>query len=236
MNKIIYEGKTKLVYQGENEDEVIVSYKDDAIAFGGVKKAIIKNKGALNSQISAHIFGYLEANKIATDYIRKIDERQTLCKKATPILIEFICRNRVAGNMASSLGLEEGMILESPVLEMSYKNDKLRDPKINEYHVLALKLISKEQLDYCNSQVIEINNILIELFKKIDINLVDFKIEFGFDKNNKIILIDEFGPDSARLWDAITNQKYDKDVFSRDLGNVTDTYQIVLDRLNKLGI
>lgn len=236
MDKIIYEGKTKLVYQGENEDEVVVSYKDDAIAFGGVKKAIIKNKGALNSHISAHIFRYLESNGIATDYIKKIDDRQTLCKKATPILLEFVCRNRVAGHMASSLGLEEGMILDKPVLELSYKNDKLRDPKINDYHVLALKLISKEELEYCYQQTLKINSILVGLFKKIDINLIDFKIEFGFDKNNEIILIDEFGPDSARLWDAKTNQKYDKDVFSRDLGNVTDTYQIVLDRLKKLGI
>lgn len=236
MNKIIYEGKTKFVYQGEKEDEVVVSYKDDAIAFGGVKKAIIKNKGILNSQISARLFKYLETQGIDTDYIDKVDDRQTLCKKTRPILIEFVCRNRVAGRMASSLGLEEGMVLKRPVLELSYKNDKLRDPMINDCHVLALNLISEEELAYTYQQILKINDILVELFKKIDINLVDFKIEFGFDKNGKIILIDEFSPDSARLWDAKTNQKYDKDVFSRDLGSVKDTYQIVLDRLIKLGI
>ncbi len=236
MNKILYEGKTKIVYQGENEDEVIVAYKDDATAFNGIKKATIEKKGSLNSQISASIFRYLETQGIATDYLEKIDETQTLCKKAQPIKIEFIARNRVAGHMASTLGLEEGIILKSPVLELSYKNDELGDPTINDYHVVALELLTLDELHYCYQQVLKINDILVELFKKMDINLVDFKVEFGFDKNNEIILIDEFSPDNCRLWDAITNQKYDKDVFRRDLGNIKDTYQIVLDKLQALGI
>lgn len=237
MGKIIYEGGTKIVYESDdNSDEVIVSYKDDTSAFGGIKKAIVKNKGALNSQISAHIFRYLETKGIATDYLAKIDDTQTLCKKTTPIAIEFIARNRVAGYMSSTLGLEEGLVLKEPVMEMSYKNSKLRNPRINSDHAIALGLITKENLSYCQQIVLKINDILIDLFKQIDINLVDFKIEFGFDKEGNIVLIDEFSPDNSRMWDALTNQKYDRDVFTRDLGSIKDTYQIVLNRLIELGV
>lgn len=235
MNKIIYEGKTKIVYQADDEDKVIVSYKDSATAFNGIKKAVIKNKGILNSLISAKIFKYLEENGIKTDFVAKVNDRDTLCQKARPIRIEFICRNRVAGHMASSLGLEEGLILDAPVLELSYKSDRLNDPRINDYHVIALKLLTEAQLKECYSLVLKINDLLVELFKQMEINLVDFKLEFGFDDEDNIILIDEFSPDNSRLWDAITNQKYDKDVFRRDLGNIKDTYQIVLDKLEALG-
>ena len=233
---IIYEGKAKYLVKTANPDEIIVSYKDDATAFNGVKKATIENKGVLNSKITVIIYDYLMKKGIKTHLIKAIDERNQLCKKIAIFPLEFICRNVVAGAMAKRLGLEEGIPLKEPVLEISYKNDALNDPLLNDAHALALDIINKEQLDYCYDQVLKINDILIDLFNKMEITLIDFKIEFGIDKEGNIVLADEFSPDNCRLWETKTGRKLDKDVFRRDLGDITDTYQLVLSKLEDLNL
>ncbi|MDF9867364.1 phosphoribosylaminoimidazole-succinocarboxamide synthase [Bacilli bacterium PM5-3] len=233
---IIYEGKAKYILETANPNEIIVKYKDDATAFNGVKKAKIENKGILNNKITVIIYNYLMENKIDTHLIKMADERSQLCKKVTIFPIEFICRNVVAGAMAKRLGLEEGMKLSEPVLEISYKNDRLNDPLLNDAHAYALKIINKEQLEYCYNQVLKINELLIDLFNRMDITLIDFKVEFGLDKDGKILLADEFSPDNCRLWETKTGRKLDKDVFRRDLGDITDTYQLVLSKLEALNL
>lgn len=228
---MIYEGKAKMIYATNDPNEVIIYFKDDATAFNGVKKASIENKGILNNKITTIIFNYLIKNGIKTHYIKTLDDRSQLTEKVEIIPLEFICRNIVAGSMAKRLGMEEGQKLEQPVLEICYKKDELNDPLINDSHAYALGIVSKENLEHCYAQVLEINKLLIELFKKINIILVDFKVEFGIDKDGNVVLADEFSPDNARLWDATTMKKLDKDVFRRDLGNITDTYQYILDEL-----
>ena len=235
-NKVLYEGKAKCVLEADNHDEIVVYYKDDATAFNGVKKATILNKGILNNKITGIIFNYLKSKGIATHLIKMIDERSQLCQKVEIIPLEFICRNIAAGSMAKRLGLEEGQLLDEPVLEISYKNDALNDPLLNDAHALALKIVTKEQLEYCYGQVLKINDILKELFMKMDITLVDFKVEFGLDQAGNILLADEFSPDNCRLWETSTGRKLDKDVFRRDLGDIIDTYQLVLKRLEDLNL
>lgn len=235
-NKIIYEGKAKYIMESNNSDEIIVYFKDSTTAFNGIKRADIKTKGILNNKISAIIFKYLKKNNIKTHFIKMIDDRQQLCKKVDIIPLEFICRNVAAGNMAKRLGLKSGTIIKDPVLEICYKNDELNDPLINDNHAMLLKAATKKELEYCYEQVILINSLLIDLFKSIDIKLVDFKIEFGIDQNGDIILADEFSPDNCRLWDLHTQVILDKDVFRKDLGNIVETYQIVLDKLEYLNI
>lgn len=235
-DKVLYEGKAKYILETENPNEIIVYYKDDATAFNGVKKATIANKGVLNNKITVIIYNYLKSKGIATHLIEMIDERSQLCKKVDIIPLEFICRNIVAGAMAKRLGLEEGQVLNDVVLEISYKNDALNDPLLNDAHALALKVVTKEQLEYCYGQVLKINDILKELFAKMDITLVDFKVEFGVDKDGNVVLADEFSPDNCRLWETSTGRKLDKDVFRRDLGDITDTYQLVLSRLEGLNL
>ena len=233
---IIYEGKAKYLLKTANPDEIIVSYKDDATAFNGVKKATIENKGILNSKITIIIYNYLMEKGVKTHLIKAVDERNQLCKKIKIFPLEFICRNVVAGAMAKRLGLDEGQKLNEPVLEISYKNDRLNDPLLNDAHALALGIITKEELEYCYQQVLEINDLLIELFNRMDITLIDFKVEFGLDKENNIVLADEFSPDNCRLWETKTGRKLDKDVFRRDLGDITDTYQLVLNKLENLNL
>lgn len=234
--KKLYEGKAKYILETDNPEEIIVYFKDSTTAFNGVKKADIKNKGILNNKISSIIFDYLKKHNIKTHYLKIIDERQQLCKQVKIIPLEFICRNISAGNMAKRLGIEEGIVLQKPVLEICYKNDDLNDPLINDDHAYLLDLINEEQLKYCYEQVKEINSLLVDLFKKVNISLVDFKVEFGLDKNNEIILADEFSPDNCRLWDIETKEKLDKDVFRKDLGDIIETYQNVLSKLEKINI
>ena len=238
MNKtnLIYEGKAKYILSTDNKNEIIVEYKDDATAFNGIKKATIKNKGVLNNRITNIIFNYLIKNGIKTHLIKQLNERQQLCKKVDIFPLEFIVRNTVAGSMATKYGLEEGKVLTSPVLEISYKKDELNDPLLNDYHALAIGIISREDLDKCYEQVIKINELLKILFNKIGVTLIDFKVEFGKDNDGNIVLADEFSPDNCRLWDSKTGKKLDKDVFRRDLGNIVDTYQIILNKLEELNI
>jgi phosphoribosylaminoimidazole-succinocarboxamide synthase len=228
---LLYEGKAKKIFSTDKVDEVIVYYKDDATAFNGIKKAQIENKGILNNSITTMLFELLEKKGIKTHFIRKIDERQQLCKKVEIVPLEVIVRNVAAGSMAKRYGIAEGTELKTTVFELSYKNDELGDPLINDYHAVAMGLATFEELLEIYNLASEINDILKEVFLKVDINLIDFKLEFG-RFNGEILLADEISPDTCRFWDVKTGEKLDKDRFRRDLGNVTQAYEEILSRIN----
>lgn len=229
----IYEGKAKIAYKTENENEVIFYFKDDATAFNNLKKGQIDQKGILNNEITTIIYKFLMKNGIKTHFIEKISDRAQLCRKVKIIPLEVITRNILAGSSAKLLGIEEGLVLDEPIFEICYKKDELADPMINDYHAIALKIATKEQLSQIYEMTAKINNLLKDLFLKCGINLVDFKVEFGLDENQNVILADEISPDCCRLWDCKTMQKMDKDRFRRDLGNVQEAYKEVLKRLNE---
>lgn len=227
----IYEGKAKKIYSTNNENEVIIYYKDDATAFNNIKKGQILNKGILNARITTIIFEYLMKNGIKTHLIKNISQREQLCERVTIIPLEVIVRNILAGSTAKLFAMEEGLKLDTPIFEICYKKDELKDPMINDSHAIALKLATREELDTIYRETSKINELLKNLFGSIGINLVDFKIEFGKDKDGNIVLADEISPDSCRLWDEKTDEKMDKDRFRRDLGNVEEAYIEVLKRL-----
>ena len=228
---LLYEGKAKKIYSTAKKDEVIVYYKDDATAFNGIKKAQIENKGILNNSITSMLFELLEKKGIKTHFIKKIDDRSQLCKKVEIVPLEVIVRNVAAGSMAKRYGIAEGTKLKTTVLELSYKNDELGDPLINDYHAVAMGLTTFEELLEIYDIASEINDILREVFLKQDINLIDFKLEFG-RFNGEVLLADEISPDTCRFWDVKTGEKLDKDRFRRDLGNVTEAYEEILSRIN----
>jgi phosphoribosylaminoimidazole-succinocarboxamide synthase len=228
--ELLYEGKAKKVFKTDNDSEYIVSYKDDATAFNGVKKGTIAEKGVVNNTMSAVIFKMLEEKGIPTHLIELLNDRETLVKAVEILPLEVIPRNIAAGSLAKRLGLEEGTVLKQPVLELCYKNDDLGDPMINDSHVLAIGLATEDQLVVVKDYAMQINTILKAYFAERDLKLVDFKIEFGV-YNGQVILADEISPDTCRLWDANTNKKMDKDRFRRDLGDVEAVYQEVLNRL-----
>ena len=229
--KLLYEGKAKQLFECENKDEIYVHYKNSATAFNGVKKEEFEHKGIFNNTITSLIFEYLEKEGVETHFIKKISETDHLCKRVTIIPLEVIVRNIVAGSMAKKYGIEEGKKLAKPVFELSYKNDDLNDPLINDDHAVALEIVTEEELANIREQALKINSLLQKLYLKANLVLVDFKIEFGKDKNGKIILADEISPDTCRLWDKDTNEKLDKDRFRRDLGSVMEAYEEVLRRL-----
>ncbi|WP_346939199.1 phosphoribosylaminoimidazolesuccinocarboxamide synthase [uncultured Clostridium sp.] len=230
MKNFIYEGKAKRIFETEKEDEVLVYYKDDATAFNGEKKASIASKGILNNTISSIIFEMLKEKGIKTHFVEKISDREQICKKVDIIPLEVIVRNIAAGSMAKRYGVEEGTELKTTVLEISYKNDELGDPLMNDYHAMALGIATKEELDYIYDQASKVNKILTEFFLKQDIKLVDFKLEFG-KLNGEILLADEVSPDTCRLWDLKTGEKLDKDRFRRELGDLVEGYTKVLERI-----
>ncbi len=230
MKNFIYEGKAKRIFKTEKEDEVLVYYKDDATAFNGEKKASIASKGILNNTISSIIFEMLKGKGIKTHFVEKISDREQICKKVDIIPLEVIVRNIAAGSMAKRYGVEEGTELKTTVLEISYKNDDLGDPLMNDYHAMALGIITKEELDYIYDQASKVNKILTEFFLNQDIKLVDFKLEFG-KLNGQILLADEVSPDTCRLWDLKTGEKLDKDRFRRELGDLVEGYTKVLERI-----
>ncbi|MFV0424258.1 MAG: phosphoribosylaminoimidazolesuccinocarboxamide synthase [Bacilli bacterium] len=233
MNKeFLYEGKAKIIYKYGRD--ILVHYKDDATAFNGEKKGLIENKGIINNKITAIIYKYLNKNGVSTHFIEMLNEREQLCKKVDIIPLEVIVRNTVAGSMAKRYGLVEGIKLSTPVFELSYKNDDLNDPLINDYHVLAMNLCSENELSKLYEMAKIINELLIKLFSRIGIYLVDMKFEFGKDSTGNIVLADEISPDTCRLWDVETNLKMDKDRFRRDLGNVEEVYIEILKRLEKI--
>lgn len=230
-NEMLYEGKAKRIFVTENPNEIIIHYKDSATAGNGAKKAEIDQKGILNNEIVSVIFTMLNKKGIPTHFIKRLNERDQLCKKVKIIPLEVIIRNIAAGSMAKRLGLKEGAGLEKVVFELSYKDDALGDPLINCDHAIAIGAATKKELKIIKKYALRINHILIKFFQKIGIRLVDFKLEFGKNEKGKIILADEISPDTCRLWDMKTNEKLDKDIFRRDLGDLTDTYKKLLNRI-----
>ena len=229
---MIYEGKAKKVYATDDAELYIVSYKDDATAFNGLKKGTIAGKGVINNQMSNILMQMLEKAGIPTHYVKELNERETLVKKVSIVPIEVIIRNISAGSFAKRYGVEEGIVFDSPTIEFSYKNDELGDPLFNSYHALALKLATKEEIETIKEMAFKINDLLKDYFKKMNIDLVDFKLEFGRLSDGKIVLADEISPDTCRLWDSDTHEKLDKDRFRRDMGGVEEAYQEIMHRLS----
>lgn len=231
MNKnLIYSGKAKDIYATEDQDVIKSVYKDQATMLNGARKETISGKGVLNNQISSLIFEKLNQAGVKTHFIKQISETEQLNKKVTIIPLEVVLRNVTAGSFSKRFGVEEGLQLEEPIIEFYYKKDELDDPFINEEHIQFLKIASPQDIAYIKAETRRVNELLSQWFKEIDLRLIDFKLEFGFDKEGHIILADEFSPDNCRLWDAQGNHM-DKDVFRRDLGSLTDVYQEVLDKL-----
>lgn len=230
--EMLYEGKAKKVYATDNSNEVIIYYKDDATAFNGEKKGQIDEKGVMNNTITSMIFELLEKNGVKTHFIKKLNDREQLCKKVSIVPLEVIVRNVAAGSMAKRLGLKEGFELKTTVFELSYKDDSLGDPLINDYHAVGIGAATFEELKNIYDMTAKINNVLKEFFLKQNIKLIDFKIEFGKTADGEIILADEISPDTCRFWDATTNEKLDKDRFRRDLGNVKEAYVEILKRIS----
>lgn len=228
--ELLYEGKAKKVFNTSEPDIFHIVYKDDATAFNGVKKGTILDKGAVNNQMSAIMFDLLEKKGIPTHFVELLNEREMLVKAVEILPIEVIVRNIAAGSLSKRLGLDEGVVMEKTVLEFCYKNDDLGDPMINDYHIAAMALATDDQLETIKKYALQINETMIEYFKEKNIKLVDFKIEFGVHQG-EVILADEISPDTCRLWDIATDKKLDKDRFRRDLGDVEDAYQEVLNRL-----
>lgn len=233
-NEFLYEGKAKQVYTTDEVDKVIVHYKDDATAFNAQKKGTIADKGIMNNEISTYIFKYLEKNGIFTHFIKKLDERDQLVQKVSIIPLEVIVRNYIAGSMAQRLGIEEGTKSPVTIIEICYKKDELGDPLINNDHAVALGVTTYEELDKIFKITRKINDLLKDIFLKMDIILVDFKIEFGKNSKGEILLADEISPDTCRLWDKNTLKKLDKDRFRRDLGDVENAYHEILNRIKKI--
>ncbi len=229
--EMLYEGKAKKVYTTEDPELYIVDYKDDATAFNGLKKGTISGKGVINNRVTNHLMKMLESKGIPTHFVEELSDRETVVKKVTIVPLEVIVRNIAAGSMSKRLGIEEGTVLPTTVLEYSYKNDDLGDPLINDYHALAMQLCTREELDQIASYAFKINEILKAFFKEINVDLVDFKLEFGKLSNGTIVLADEISPDTCRFWDATTHEKLDKDRFRRDMDNVDEGYHEIMKRL-----
>ena len=227
----MYEGKAKKDFAADDENYCIVSYKDDATANNGLKKGTILGKGVINNRVTNHLMKLVESKGVPTHFVEEINDRETIVKKVSIVPLEVIVRNIAAGSLAKRLGLEEGTKLNKTVLEYCYKDDDLGDPMVNEYHILAMDYASKEELDTIAKYAFAVNDILTEYLKEVNIELVDFKLEFGRLADGTIVLADEISPDTCRFWDSITNEKLDKDRFRRDMGGVEDAYQEVMKRL-----
>ena len=227
----LYEGKAKKVYNTTDENCYIVSYKDDATAFNGLKKGTIEGKGSINNRVSNYLMSLLEKEGIPTHIVEQLNDRETVVKKVKIVPLEVIVRNIAAGSLSKRLGLPEGTKLASPVLEFCYKDDELGDPMVNEYHIYAMNIATPEELKEIADYSFRVNDFLIKFLSKCNIDLVDFKIEFGRTPDGKIILADEISPDTCRFWDSTTHEKLDKDRFRRDMGGVEDAYHEILKRL-----
>lgn len=227
----LYEGKAKKVYATDNPELVIVSYKDDATAFNGLKKGTIQGKGVINNKMSNYLMQMLKEKGVESHFVEELSDRETLVKKVSIVPLEVIIRNVSAGSFAKRYGVEEGIPFENPTIEFSYKNDDLGDPLLNEYHALALKLATKEEIEKIKSMSFKINDELKAFFKNVNVDLIDFKLEFGKTADGTIVLADEISPDTCRFWDSTTHEKLDKDRFRRDLGNVEDAYNEMMRRI-----
>ena len=233
-NELIFNGNEKQVFATDDPDKVIFRYKDVTLAYNSIKRARFVGKGALDNQISALLLGYLNRNGIETHFIETVSDREQLCRKIEIIPLEIIVRNRVCGSLALRLGLPDGYRQPNTIVDLRYNNDELGDPLINEHHAVALGLVSYDELDHMLGVARNVNILLQELFHKAGIELVDVKIEFGrASDNGHIIISDEISPDTCRLWDEADGNRLDKDRFRLDLGDVTDSYRIVLERLKQ---
>ena len=229
--EMLYEGKAKKVYATENENLVIVDYKDDATAFNGEKKGTIAGKGVVNNIMSNHMFQLLEKQGVPTHYVEQLSERETVVKKVNIVPLEVIIRNISAGSFAKRYGVEEGIVFDNPTIEFSYKNDALGDPLINDYHAMALGLATEQEIERIKDMSFRINEVMKKYFDSLNVILVDFKLEFGKTVDGTIVLADEISPDTCRLWDKDTKEKLDKDRFRRDMGGVEEAYQEMFRRL-----
>ncbi|HKM28583.1 MAG TPA: phosphoribosylaminoimidazolesuccinocarboxamide synthase [Anaerovoracaceae bacterium] len=227
----LYEGKAKKVYATDDANLCIVDYKDDATAFNGAKKGTIMGKGVINNRVTNHLMQMLEKEGIPTHFVEEISERETIVKKVEIVPLEVIVRNVAAGSLAKRLGLEEGTPMKKTVIEYCYKCDELDDPMVNEYHIMAMEYATKEELDIIAKYALKINEVLCAYLKDVNVDLIDFKLEFGRTPEGTIVLADEISPDTCRLWDSKTHEKLDKDRFRRDLGGVEDAYHEILKRL-----
>ncbi|MBQ3880212.1 MAG: phosphoribosylaminoimidazolesuccinocarboxamide synthase [Oscillospiraceae bacterium] len=227
----IYEGKAKKVFATSDETLVIVSYKDDATALDGLKKGTIAGKGAINNRMSNFLMQMLEKEGIPTHFVEELSDRDTVVRRVQIVPLEVIIRNISAGSFAKRYGVEEGIVFDEPTIEFSYKNDDLHDPLINDYHALALKLATREEIERIKALAFKTNEVLKAFFLSVGVKLVDFKLEFGRLPDGTIVLADEISPDTCRFWDAKTNEKLDKDRFRRDMGGVEDAYKEMMRRV-----
>lgn len=229
----LYEGKAKKVFETDDPELLIVSYKDDATAFNGLKKGTIKGKGVINNKMSNLLMQRLEDQGVPTHFVKELSDRETLVKKVRILPLEVIVRNIAAGSFSKNYGVSEGKAFENSTIEFSYKNDELGDPLCNSFHAVALGLCSKEEIEKVKTYAFKINELLKRFWSECGVTLVDFKIEFGRLSDGTIVLADEISPDTCRLWDSQTGEKLDKDRFRRDLGGVEDAYNEVMNRLNE---
>ena len=229
----LYEGKAKKVYATTDENLCIVSYKDDATAFNGLKKGTIAGKGVVNNRMTNMLMQLLEKAGVPTHFVEELSDRDTLVKKVKIVPLEVIIRNVSAGSFAKRYGVEEGIVFDEPTIEFSYKNDDLGDPLINSYHALALHLATKEEIETIKKYAFKVNEVLKAYFLHLGVKLIDFKLEFGRLPDGTIVLADEISPDTCRFWDAKTNEKLDKDRFRRDMGGVEDAYAEIFKRVTK---
>ena len=229
----LYEGKAKKVFATDDPELLIVDYKDDATAFNGLKKGTIVGKGVINNHMSNCLMAKLEKSGVPTHYVKELSARETLVKKVSIVPLEVIIRNIAAGSFSKRYGVEEGVVFDAPTIEFSYKNDELGDPLLNEYHALAMKLATPEEIATIKKYSFQVNEELKAFWKECGVTLVDFKLEFGRLSNGTIVLADEISPDTCRLWDAKTGEKLDKDRFRRDLGGVEEAYAEIMGRLEK---
>lgn len=229
--ELLYEGKAKKVFSTDDRELLIVSYKDDATAFNGLKRGTVSGKGVINNKMSNLLMQYLEKNGVPTHFVGQLNDRETLVRKVSIIPLEVIVRNLAAGSFSQRYGVEEGRPLARPTIEFCLKNDALGDPLINESHALALELANEEELKTIHALAFRINERLTAFWAECGITLVDFKLEFGRTADGRVILADEISPDTCRLWDKKTGEKLDKDRFRRDLGGVEEAYAEVMSRL-----
>ena len=226
----LYEGKAKQVFATNDPEIVMVHYKDDATAGDGEKKGTIRDKGIVNNKLSNALMQKLEKEGIPTHYVQEVNDRDTFVKKVEIVPLEVIVRNVAAGHFSLRMGVPEGKVFKTPILEYSYKNDDLGDPFINSYYALGLGLATQEEIDTISKYAFKVNEFMLGFFKKLNIDLIDFKIEFG-RYHGQIILADEISPDTCRFWDSTTHEKLDKDRFRRDMGGVEDAYQEIMHRI-----
>jgi len=229
----IYEGKAKKVFATDDPQLLIVSYKDDATAFNGLKKGTIAGKGVINNRMSNRLMQRLEKAGVPTHFVEELSERETVVKRVSIVPLEVIVRNVAAGSFAKRYGIPEGGVFDEPSVEFSYKNDELGDPLLAESHIFALRLATRDELELIRSMALKINSELKAFWAECGVTLVDFKVEFGRLADGTIILADEISPDTSRLWDSATGEKLDKDRFRRDLGGVEEAYAEIMKRLEE---